>query len=97
MHRQALELSVDGVNIRWIVRHLGVNHQTVANWVKKYAEKLPKSPAPKEVQTADLDEMFSFIKKKANPHSDNCRQENTLFSWRQGSVGAYRTSLSKPD
>ena len=27
MHRQALELYVDGMNIRRIARHLGVNHQ----------------------------------------------------------------------
>ena len=66
MHRQALELYVDGMNIRRIARHLGVNHQTVANWVKKYAEKLPKLPVPKEVQTAELDEVFSFIGDKKN-------------------------------
>ena len=66
MHRQALELYVDGMNIRRIARHLGVNHQTVANWVKKYAEKLPKPPVPKEVQTAELDEVFSFIGDKKN-------------------------------
>ncbi len=28
MHQQALELSIDGMNIRWIARHLGVNHET---------------------------------------------------------------------
>jgi insertion element IS1 protein InsB len=29
--------------------------------VKKYSEKLPKPTVPKEVRTAELDEVFSFI------------------------------------
>lgn len=66
MHRQALELYIDGMNIRRIARHLGVNHQTIANWIKQYAEKLPQPPVPEEVQAAELDEVFSFIGEKKN-------------------------------
>ena len=64
MHRKAVEMYVDGINMRRIARHLGVNHQTIANWVKKYAEKLSKPPTPKDVQVAELDEVFSFIENK---------------------------------
>lgn len=34
IRQQALRLYVDGMNLRRIARHLGVVHQTVANWVK---------------------------------------------------------------
>jgi len=64
MHRQAIEMYVDGMNLRRIARHLGVNDQTIANWVRKYAEQLSKPPMPKEVQIAELDEVFSFIESK---------------------------------
>lgn len=64
MHRQAVEMYVDGINLRKIARHLGVNHQTVANWVRRYAEHLSTPPTPKEVRVAELDEVFSFIESK---------------------------------
>ena len=61
MHRQAVQMYVDGMNFRRIARHLGVSHQTVAGWIKQYSEKLPNPPMPEEVSTAELDEVFSFI------------------------------------
>jgi len=64
MQRKAIEMYVDGMNLRKIARHLGVHHQTIANWVRKYAEQLPKPPTPKAVQIAELDEIFSFIGSK---------------------------------
>ncbi|QYO63175.1 helix-turn-helix domain-containing protein [Leptolyngbya sp. 7M] len=33
VRQQAIRLYVDGMNLRRIARHLGVVHQTVANWV----------------------------------------------------------------
>jgi transposase-like protein len=35
---------VDGGNLRRIARHLGVVHQTVANWVAAQADTLPEQP-----------------------------------------------------
>jgi transposase-like protein len=64
IRRKAIQFYVDGANLRRIGRQLGVHHQTVANWVKAYAESLPQAPVPKEVQTAELDELFPFIGKK---------------------------------
>jgi hypothetical protein len=52
---------VDGINLRRIGRILGVNHQSVANWVKAHAGILPEAPVPAEVEHAELDEIFSFI------------------------------------
>ena len=52
---------VDGINMRRIGRILGVNHQSVANWVKAHSEKLPFPSIPDQVEQAELDELFTFI------------------------------------
>jgi len=52
------------MNLRRTGRHLGIHHQTVANWVMEYAERLPDAPVPQQVKTAELDELFSFIDEK---------------------------------
>jgi transposase-like protein len=64
LRRKAIRHYVDGMNLRRIGRQLGINHQTVANWIKAYAEKLPDAPVPERVQTAELDELFTFIGNK---------------------------------
>jgi transposase-like protein len=61
----AVKLYVDGMNIRRIGRTLGVNHQSVANWVKAHAAQLPAAPVPTEVETIELDELFTFVEKKS--------------------------------
>ncbi len=67
---QAVQLYVDGNNLRRIARHLGVNHQSVANWVKAYAAQLPDAPLPEDLETVELDEMFPFVgEKKTKPTS----------------------------
>jgi transposase-like protein len=52
------------MNLRRIGRQLGIHHQTVANWVRAYAEKLPDAPVPEQVKTAEMDELFTFIGEK---------------------------------
>ena len=64
MRQRANQMYVDGMNYRRIARHLNVSHQTVYEWVKKYSEKLPPPPQPEKVDTAELDEVFSFIGNK---------------------------------
>jgi transposase-like protein len=61
LRQKAIRHYVDGMNLRRTGRQLGIHHQTVANWVKEYAEKLPDAPVPEKVQTAELDELFTFI------------------------------------
>ncbi len=63
VHRQALALYVDGMNLRRIGRTLGIAHQTVANWVKAHAATLPDTPPlpPEPHQVDELDELFTFI------------------------------------
>jgi len=64
IRQKAIQLYVDGMNLRRIGRQLGLNPQTIANWVKRYAEKLPAAPVPEKVQKAEMDELFKFIGKK---------------------------------
>jgi len=61
VRRKANQLYVDGTNLRRIGRQLEINPQTVANWVKEYAEKLPAAPVPAQVHKAEMDELFTFI------------------------------------
>jgi transposase-like protein len=52
---------VDGINLRSIGRLLGVHHTTILLWVKAHAAKIPQPPMPEAVDTAELDELYSFI------------------------------------
>jgi transposase-like protein len=62
---QAVRLYLEGNSLRSIGRVLGVNHQSVANWVNAHAEQLPKqSPVSQTPEAIELDEMFSFISDK---------------------------------
>jgi len=64
VRRQAIRMDVDGMNLRRIDRHLGLHHQTVAEWVKAHAAELPAAPMPEKVDTAEMDESFTFIEHK---------------------------------
>ena len=66
--QHALRLYADGMNLRRIARHLGVVHQTVANWVATHADALPdQPPQPQRVETAELDELYTFVGAKKTP------------------------------
>lgn len=62
---RAVALYVDGMNIRRIARILGVNHQSVANWVKQHVQRLPPAPVPAPPEVIELDELFTFVEKKS--------------------------------
>ncbi len=64
LRRQAIRMYVDGINLRRIGRHLGLHHQTIAEWVKAHAARLPSAPMPEKVDTAEMDELFTFIEHK---------------------------------
>ena len=61
VRKRAMEMYVDGNNLRRIARHLKVAPQTVAYWVTDLAEALPNAPLPSEVKEAEMDEIFTFI------------------------------------
>jgi transposase-like protein len=61
LRQKAIKMYIDGSGLRRTGRQLGIHHQTVANWAKEEAEKLPNAPVPTEVKTAEFDEMFTYI------------------------------------
>ena len=63
IRQEGVRQAVDGGNYRRIGRTLGVDHQTVANWVKAASEQLPdRPPLPEgELTVNELDEVFTFI------------------------------------
>ncbi len=66
----AMRMYVDGLNFRRIGRHLGVNPQSVANWVKAYAAQLPSAAKPSQVDILEMDELHTFVgHKKTKPTS----------------------------
>jgi transposase-like protein len=65
---KAIRLSVDGMNLRRIGKHLGLHHCTVSEWVKAYTSRLPDAPILEKVAIAEMDEFFTFNgEKKQNP------------------------------
>ena len=69
MRKQALQLYVDGMNLRRIARHLGVHHRTVSLWIQAQADQLPDPPVPSQVKEAEMDELFTFIGDKKTKSS----------------------------
>jgi transposase-like protein len=71
VRQQALKFYVDGMNLRRIARHLGVVHQTVANWIAAHAATLPEQPPQPDTTTViEQDELYTFIEmKKTKPIS----------------------------
>lgn len=93
--KQALQLYVDGMNLRRIGRHLGIHHSTVSLWVKASAANLPEATVPKEVQVAEMENYspLSAIKKQDLYHHDR-RPPNTLLFELQSRLGAHTTRYS---
>ena len=71
MRHQAVKLYVDGLSLRRIARHLGVDHKTIGHWVKAHADHLPSAPVPGDVNNAEMDELFTFIGAKKHRLRDD--------------------------
>jgi transposase-like protein len=69
--REAVRLDLEGTNFRRIGRLLGVNHQSVINWVNAYHAGLPAAAPPVAApETLGMDELFTFVgSKKRKPTS----------------------------
>ena len=67
----ALKLYLEGNGFRRIGRLLGVNHQSVANWVNAAHARLPAQAAqaatPVPPETLEVDELFTFVGSKKRP------------------------------
>ena len=63
--RQCLTMYVNGMGFRAIERLTGVNHNTVINWVREVALKLPDAPEHSEIpEVVQVDELETFVGKK---------------------------------
>lgn len=66
--QRAIHLYLEGNGLRGIARLLGVNPQSVSNWVNAYQAKLqeqtPKLPIPEKVETVEMDELYTFLGSK---------------------------------
>ena len=68
--QKAVQMYLDGMSFRCIGRHLRVSPQSVANWVNAHVAQLPAAPEPAQVETVEMDELFTFIEdKKSEPTS----------------------------
>ena len=95
VRKQALQLYVDGMNLRRIGRHLGIHHRTVSLWVKASAANLSKrqylktSRPPKWMSYSPLS-----ARKKQDLHHHDRRPPNTLLLELQSGLGAHTTRYS---
>jgi transposase-like protein len=71
VRQKALQLYVDGMNLRRTARHLGLHHRTVSLWVTAQAAQLPDPPEPEQVKEAEMDELFTFIGDKKTKSSSS--------------------------
>lgn len=54
---------VNGMGFRAIERVTGINHNTVINWVKLVATRLPDAPEYSEIpEITQVDELLSFVR-----------------------------------
>jgi transposase-like protein len=65
LRARAVQLYLEGTSLRAVGRLLGVNHQSVANWVTAAAAALPPAvSAPQAGATVEVDELYSYVGKK---------------------------------
>ena len=60
----ALRMYVEGNSQRSIARILKIGPQSVSNWINAYVAQLPPAPVPHKPQVAELDELYTFLKRK---------------------------------
>src|SRR5258706_15780742 len=66
---KAIKLYLEGNSFRSIQRLLNVNHQSVANWIKKYSEQLPKVKLPENLKWQNWTNFSPLLaRKKRNLH-----------------------------
>jgi transposase-like protein len=64
MRQNAVRMYVDGQNFRQIARQLGVDHKSIMNWINAHAAQQAKAPVPQDVNNAEMDELFTFVRAK---------------------------------
>ena len=60
----AMKLLQEGNSLRSIGRLIGVSHQAITKWIKKYAKALPEIEVADLEDGVEIDELCTFVKKK---------------------------------
>jgi hypothetical protein len=58
LHKRAVEMDVDGMNLRKILRHLKVHQRPAALWVINYADAVLDLLVPDKVKELEKEEPF---------------------------------------
>ena len=69
LREQAVRLYLEQNGFRRIARLLGVNHQTVVNWIREREKRQPPAPQPKESEVVEMDELYALHAKKGSSSS----------------------------
>ncbi|MFQ3534651.1 MAG: hypothetical protein SNJ58_02120 [Aggregatilineales bacterium] len=64
LRQAAPKLYLEDMTFRAIAHTLGCSAQRVADWVKAHAKALPMPLLPEQVQTIELDELFTCVGQK---------------------------------
>lgn len=65
LRTQAVRLHLEGNNFRRTARLLGVNHQTVINWIRQEEVAQPSAPLPANTIIIEMDELYALHQKRA--------------------------------
>lgn len=63
--QKAVALYLEGLGFRAIGRLLGASNVAVLKWIRQAAQQLPLPEKPATVQVLELDEVWHFVKKRA--------------------------------
>jgi hypothetical protein len=74
---QALTLHLEGISLREIGRLLGVNHQSVANWINDYSNYLPPDLPPSILEIAELDGFY--VPPHKRPHKRRTNRKRSMY------------------
>jgi transposase-like protein len=66
LREQAVRLYLEQNGFRRIGRLLGVNHQTVVNWIREREKKQPPAPMPRQGEIVEMDELYAVHQKKGS-------------------------------
>ena len=69
LRQQAVRLYLEGNNFRRSARLLGVNHQTVINWIRQEEAAQPPAPLPEKTIVIEMDELYALHQKKGSGSS----------------------------
>ena len=70
LRERAIGLYLEGMSFRAVGRQLGINYQSVVNWVNAYHEALPErveDDTPSD--TVEVDELYTYVGKKSAKRS----------------------------